>query len=113
MNENYLAKSIPKEDIQTHTNNLLRNYEKLKSLYPNIKVNWSLLYNACLYHDFRFQNPLSRYHGILKRPPQREPSFTKDNHNADLKLPRVSLIIGWPSRVVNVQNRQSLRLPPP
>ena len=65
MNENYLAKSIPKEDIQTHTNNLLRNYEKLKSLYPNIKVNWSLLYNACLYHDLgkmnlKFQ---SRIHG--------------------------------------------------
>lgn len=65
MDENYLAKSVYKEDIQTHTNNLLRNFEKLKNLYPNIKVNWSLLYNACLYHDLgkmnlKFQ---SRIHG--------------------------------------------------
>lgn len=56
MNENYLAKSIPLEDIQSHTNNLLKNYDKLKELYPSINVDWKILYKACLYHDLGKMN---------------------------------------------------------
>ncbi|MDP4177443.1 MAG: CRISPR-associated helicase Cas3' [Bacillota bacterium] len=56
MNENYLAKSIPLEDIQSHTDNVLENYEKLKKLYPNINVNWKILYKSCLFHDLGKMN---------------------------------------------------------
>ncbi|MPW24509.1 CRISPR-associated helicase Cas3' [Alkalibaculum sp. M08DMB] len=52
----YLAKSNPQETIQEHTDNLLRNYDILKSLYPNLNVNWDILYQACLYHDFGKMN---------------------------------------------------------
>lgn len=47
----YLAKSNPEETIQQHTDNLLKQLEILKSIYPNINVNFDLLYYACLYHD--------------------------------------------------------------
>lgn len=52
----YLAKSNPQETIQEHTDKLLKNYELLKSTYPNLNVNWDLLYLACLYHDFGKMN---------------------------------------------------------
>ena len=51
MDEQALAKSNPKEDIQSHTDELLKNLDLLKLLYPQIKVNWNLLYLACIYHD--------------------------------------------------------------
>lgn len=51
MDEQALAKSNPKEDIQTHTDELLKNFDLLKLLYPQIKANWKLLYLACIYHD--------------------------------------------------------------
>ncbi|MCC3310325.1 CRISPR-associated endonuclease Cas3'' [Finegoldia magna] len=47
----YLAKSNPEETIQQHTDNLLKQLEILKSIYPKINVNFDLLYYACLYHD--------------------------------------------------------------
>lgn len=47
----YLAKSMPEETIEEHTNRLLDNLESFKNLYPNININWELLYLACLYHD--------------------------------------------------------------
>lgn len=58
MNEyTYLAKSIPNvETIQIHTDNLLENFNQLKKLYPNIEVNWKVLYHACLYHDLGKMN---------------------------------------------------------
>lgn len=61
MDERALAKSFPKEDIQTHTNELLTNLELLKRLYPQINTDWELLYKACIYHDLgkmneKFQN---------------------------------------------------------
>jgi len=56
MDENYLAKSNPKESIQDHTDNVIKNYYILKKMYPNIKVNWGILYKACLYHDLGKMN---------------------------------------------------------
>jgi len=74
----YLAKSNPQETIQEHTENLIKNYEILKKTYPNLAIDWDMLYIACLYHDlgkmnFKFQNKLTtkkKYddeipHGIL------------------------------------------------
>lgn len=53
---NYLAKSNPKETIQEHTDNLLKNLELIKSYYPNMKINWQLLRVASLYHDLGKMN---------------------------------------------------------
>lgn len=50
----YLAKSNPKETIQQHTDKLLLNLDILKNVYPNLFLNWDILYMlkiACLYHD--------------------------------------------------------------
>lgn len=52
----YLAKSNPKETIQEHTDNLLENFKILKKVYPNLDVNWDILYLACLYHDLGKMN---------------------------------------------------------
>ena len=59
----YLAKSHPVETIQEHTEWLIENYNLLKSIYPNLNVNWDILYYGCLYHDLgkmnlRFQNKI-------------------------------------------------------
>lgn len=62
----YLAKTFPRETIQEHTDNLLKNFEVLKSLYPNIKgLNWDILYYACLYHDLGKMN-VKFYNKIVK-----------------------------------------------
>ncbi|QNO13731.1 CRISPR-associated helicase Cas3' [Alkalicella caledoniensis] len=74
----YLAKSEPKETIQEHTENLIKNYTLLKTAYPNLNVNWDMLFKACVYHDlgkmnFKFQEKIQRgkregkeiHHGIL------------------------------------------------
>ncbi|MFZ5987570.1 MAG: CRISPR-associated helicase Cas3' [Bacillota bacterium] len=53
---NYLAKSNPKENIQEHTDNLLKNLELIKSFYPNLAINWHLLEVASLYHDLGKMN---------------------------------------------------------
>lgn len=52
----YLAKSNPEETIQEHTDNLIKNYNFIKSIYPNLQVNWDILYLACLYHDLGKMN---------------------------------------------------------
>ncbi|AOY77480.1 CRISPR-associated helicase/endonuclease Cas3 [Clostridium formicaceticum] len=52
----YLAKSNPQETIQQHTDHLLKNYNILKSIYPNLEINWDILYLACLYHDLGKMN---------------------------------------------------------
>ncbi|HWQ71417.1 MAG TPA: CRISPR-associated helicase Cas3' [Desulfitobacteriaceae bacterium] len=78
IDESALAKSQPKEDIQAHTDGLLRNLKILKELYPNLFAGWDkfklyeLLWLACLYHDMgklypRFQYCIARripYDGI-------------------------------------------------
>lgn len=77
MNE-YLAKSNPRETIQEHTENLIKNYEILKNTYPDLVIDWDMLYLACLYHDLgkinlKFQDKLTKGkihnneipHGIL------------------------------------------------
>lgn len=47
----FFAKSFPEETIQEHTDILIDEYERLKRIYPNCRVNWDLLKIACLYHD--------------------------------------------------------------
>ena len=51
MDEHALAKSNPKEDIQTHTDELLKNFDLLRNYYPDLSVDWDLLRWACVYHD--------------------------------------------------------------
>ena len=63
MEKEYLAKSNPKETIREHTEKLIQNYNKLRKEYPDLKINWDLLYLACLYHDLgkinkKFQNKI-------------------------------------------------------
>lgn len=53
----YLAKSNPIETLEEHTLELLKNYEKLKSMYPEIEVDWDVLKYACIYHDMGKINP--------------------------------------------------------
>lgn len=48
---NYLAKSNPRETIIGHTEKLIENYELFKKIYPNLNVDWDILYLSCLYHD--------------------------------------------------------------
>ena len=47
----FLAKSYTEETIQEHTDKVLQEYERLKKFYKNCNVNWTLLEQACLYHD--------------------------------------------------------------
>ena len=56
----YLAKSNPKESIQVHTDNLLKNYEVLMDIYGNKFENSirQALRDACLYHDLGKVNQL-------------------------------------------------------
>jgi len=75
---NFWAKSNPKQTIQEHTDRLIENFNKLKSIYPNLKVDWDILYLSCLYHDLgkmsrKFQDKIENIrrhsdeipHGIL------------------------------------------------
>ncbi len=61
---NFLAKSKPRETIQEHTLRLLENFNVLQNIYPDIKnLNWGVLRLACIYHDLgkmntKFQNKL-------------------------------------------------------
>ena len=52
----FLAKSHFYETIQQHTDNVFREYERLKKIYNNCNVNWTLLEQACLYHDLGKMN---------------------------------------------------------
>ncbi|WP_455258089.1 CRISPR-associated helicase Cas3' [Peptoniphilus asaccharolyticus] len=61
MKKQFLAKSKPIETIQEHTDNLLRQLEKLKDIYPEINVNWALLEIACIYHDLGKMNDFFQY----------------------------------------------------
>lgn len=53
---NYLAKSKPRETIQEHTDKLLKNFDLLRDLYPDLKINWQLLKVASQYHDLGKMN---------------------------------------------------------
>ena len=60
----FWAKTYPRETIQEHTEKLLKNYNLLKSTYPDLNIDWDMLYLACLYHDLgkinkKFQDRLS------------------------------------------------------
>lgn len=53
----YIAKTYPEEEtIQQHTDRLVENYNILKTIYPNLKVDWDILRLACLYHDLGKMN---------------------------------------------------------
>lgn len=61
----FWAKSDPKETINQHTDNLIKNYNILKEIYPGLNINWDILYKACLYHDLgkmnsKFQDKIER-----------------------------------------------------
>lgn len=57
MTNYYIAKTKPKETIIGHTDKLIKQFEKLKKLYPNIKyIDWDMLKLACLYHDLGKMN---------------------------------------------------------
>jgi len=65
MNNKYLAKSNKEKTIEEHTQDLLKQYEILKSIYPTIltEEQWDLLKYAVQYHDLgkintKFQNKL-------------------------------------------------------
>lgn len=65
MENKFLAKTKPKvETIQEHTEELLRELQVLRDIYPNIPfIDWDILRFACLYHDLgkmntKFQNKL-------------------------------------------------------
>lgn len=52
----YLAKSNPRESIISHTEKLIDNYKIYKKIYPNLNVDWDILYLACIYHDLGKMN---------------------------------------------------------
>ncbi len=73
MENRYLAKTNPEKTIKEHTADLLKQYEILKQLYPNImtKEEWELLEYAVKYHDLgkmniKFQNKLYQKQGYEK-----------------------------------------------
>ena len=59
-----LSKDNPIETIESHTQNLLKNFDILNNLYPEIKyLDWEILKLACIYHDLgkistKFQNKI-------------------------------------------------------
>lgn len=57
MEYSYMAKTyFGGETINEHTDRLIENYNILKELYPDIKVDWEILELACLYHDLGKMN---------------------------------------------------------
>ena len=62
----YIAKTYPEEEtIQQHTDRLIKNYNLLRKIYPDLKVDWNILRLACLYHDLgkmnkKFQQKIKR-----------------------------------------------------
>ena len=54
--KNFWAKSYTNETIQEHTDRILEEYKRLKKIYKNCNVNWTLLEQACLYHDLGKMN---------------------------------------------------------
>ena len=62
MKKKFLAKSDG-ESIVEHTEELIKNFERLFQMYPDIKVNKKLLLLACIYHDLGKIN--SKFQGKL------------------------------------------------
>lgn len=63
MFKRFLAKSFIEETIQEHTDNLIKELDRLKSIYSDINVDWDLLEIACIHHDLgkintEFQNKI-------------------------------------------------------
>ena len=72
MKNQFLAKSTG-ETILTHTGNLIKNFELLLKLYPNINVDKRLLLLACIYHDLgkiniKFQRKLFKKNDEIQIP---------------------------------------------
>ncbi|WP_410208489.1 CRISPR-associated helicase Cas3' [Fusobacterium sp.] len=76
MTKIFWAKSNPKETVQEHTDNLLKNLDVFKELYPSQLAEWDialLLEKACLFHDIgkindEFQTLIGGKHIIQKLP---------------------------------------------
>lgn len=52
MKKEYIAKTRPKrETITEHTDGLVKNFNVLKDIYPDLNIDWDILELACLYHD--------------------------------------------------------------
>lgn len=72
----YLAKSNPKENIQVHTDNLLKNYEVLMKIYGDKFENIirRALRDACLYHDLGKMNEFfqNKIKGVKNRTEKEE-----------------------------------------
>ena len=80
--DRYLAKSNPEETIQEHTDKLVENYKEFKGIYPEVNINWDILYKAVIFHDLgkineKFQRKIKSNirkvkgeipHGILSLP---------------------------------------------
>ena len=91
----FWAKDWPIESIESHTLNLIKNFNKLKVLYPGIKyLNWDLLELACIYHDMgkintKFQNKLVnniiKTKGIGKNKMKLWQDFNEEQRN-DIRL---------------------------
>ncbi|RBP38223.1 CRISPR-associated helicase Cas3' [Garciella nitratireducens] len=57
MRTEYIAKTYPEQEtIQQHTDRLIENYNILKKIYPDLKVDWDILELACIYHDLGKMN---------------------------------------------------------
>lgn len=101
MSKIFLAKSKSiNETIQEHTDKLLVRLKRLKALYPNINVDWDILYLACVYHDIGkinscFQERLIKcikkllpeefYHNYLS-PAMLPIRYLEDTYNEDFLL---------------------------
>jgi CRISPR-associated endonuclease/helicase Cas3 len=77
MENRALAKTEKEKTIKEHTEDLLRQYDILKSIYPNIltEEEWGLLREAVIYHDLgkinsKFQNKLYKVLGYKKFLPE-------------------------------------------
>ena len=65
MEKKFLAKSDG-ESIVDHTEELIKNFERLFQMYPDIKVNKKLLFLACIYL-MTAENMLIRFYSIPRR----------------------------------------------
>lgn len=66
------------ETIMEHTLQLLSEYERLKSLYPNIltETEWEILRDACYYHDIGKAN--TKFQNKIRLPEERIEDELKD-----------------------------------
>ncbi|MCX6581766.1 MAG: CRISPR-associated helicase Cas3' [Candidatus Aminicenantes bacterium] len=94
MQNKLLAKSRPVETIEEHTQELKKNFDLLKGLYPHLEVEWNMLELAVLFHDLgkvntKFQDKLYK---VLKLP------LLEDEFEADEEIPHGNLSVAFLDR---------------